>query len=115
MAPFDHNLRPIDDDLGFQQFDGVLKRTLQQLWRKVQRVDAAAAGHSRHHAIRDEVEHVDQVHVCRDAVLLHQVVTVQPAVTIPPSRFLEAGQEISVEPVNVRELVRVVCDGLPGD
>lgn len=58
----------LDRHTSLEQFDGVLKCALQQLRRQIQRRDAAAPRHARHHAIADEVEHVNQVHVGRNAV-----------------------------------------------
>jgi len=52
-----------DGHVRFEQFDCILKRSHQNLWLDIQRINGTGSGHSRHDAIADHVQHINQIYV----------------------------------------------------
>ena len=91
-----------------KQLDGILERPHQNLRRDLQRVNFPGPGLPGHHAVRNEVQDIDQIYVLGDAVRGHQMVAVQLPVAVPPRRRFEAADEVLVKAVDIGQLVLVM-------
>jgi hypothetical protein len=62
-------------------------------------------------AVDDVVQHIDEIHILGDPILLAEVMPVKLAVAIPPVGLGKAGQEVPMEPLDVGQLVPIMRAG----